>query len=182
MVTPLCSLCTGVSQMNSTIAQTLSQNQTLHGYVAYNWSYGQFCDFWPILAKIWLPWQRPLNPCNQKCLLWIGQPQKPPVISNHILAISHINAFIAILVPKEVAMVTRLCPLCTGVSQMNSPMAQTLSDNQTLHEYVAYNWSYGHFYDFLAYFGQNLVAMATPLRLLQSEMSALNWSTTKTPL
>jgi len=36
-------------------------------------------------------------------------------------------------------MVTPLCPLCTGVSQMNSPMAQTLSQNQTLHGYVAYN-------------------------------------------
>ena len=72
--------------------------------------------FWPILAKIWLPWQRPLDPCNQKCLHWIGRPQKTTVISNHILAISHRNAFIAILVPKLVAMVTPLCPLCTGVS------------------------------------------------------------------
>jgi len=25
-----------------------------------------FVFFWPILAKIWLPWQRPLDPCNQK--------------------------------------------------------------------------------------------------------------------
>jgi len=96
MVTPLCPLCTWVSQMNSPMAQTLSQNQTLHGYVPYNWRYGHFCDFWPILAKIWLPWQRPLNPCNQKCLLRIGRPRKPPVISNHILAISHRNEFICI--------------------------------------------------------------------------------------
>ena len=51
--------------------------------------------FWP---KIWLPWQRPLDPCNQKCLIWIGigRPRKPPIISNHILAISHRNAFICI--------------------------------------------------------------------------------------
>ena len=55
-----------------------------------------FVIFWPILAKIWLPWQRPLYPCNQKRLLWIGRPQKPPVISNHILDISHRNAFICI--------------------------------------------------------------------------------------
>jgi len=55
-----------------------------------------FVIFWPILAKIWLPWQRPLDPCNQKCLLRIGRPRKPPVISNHILAISHRNAFICI--------------------------------------------------------------------------------------
>ena len=55
-----------------------------------------FVIFWPILAKIWLPWQRPLDPCNQKCLLWIGRPRKPPVISNHILVISSRNAFICI--------------------------------------------------------------------------------------
>ena len=55
-----------------------------------------FVIFWPILAKIWLPWQRPLDPCNQKCLLRIGRPRKPPVISNHILAISHRNAFMCI--------------------------------------------------------------------------------------
>jgi len=36
--------------------------------------------------------------------------------------------------------------------------------------------------DFLAYFGQNLVAMATSIRPLQSEMSSLDWSTMKTPL
>jgi len=38
-----------------------------------------FVIFWPILAKIWLPWQRPLDPCNQRCLHWIGRPRKPPV-------------------------------------------------------------------------------------------------------
>ena len=35
-----------------------------------------FVTFWPILAKIWLPWQRPLYPCNHKCLIWIGRPLK----------------------------------------------------------------------------------------------------------
>ena len=65
-----------------------------------------------------------------------------PVISNRILVMSRRNtlcAFIAIFVPKLVALATPLCPLCTGVSQMNSPMAQTLSQNQTLHGCVAYN-------------------------------------------
>ena len=38
-----------------------------------------FVIFWPIFAKIWLPWQRPLDPCNQKCLHWIGRPLKPYV-------------------------------------------------------------------------------------------------------
>ena len=89
-----------------------------------------FVILWPILAKIWLPWQRPLDPCNQKCLLWIGRLRKLPAMSNPILAISRRNAFIAILVPKLVAMVMRFCPLCTGVSQMNSTIAQTLSQTK----------------------------------------------------
>jgi len=36
-----------------------------------------FVIFWLIFAKIWLPWQRPLDPCNHKCLIWIGRPLKP---------------------------------------------------------------------------------------------------------
>jgi len=79
-------------------------------------------------------------------------------------------------------MVMPLCPLYRGVSLMNSPITQVMSQNQTLQEYVACNWSYGHFCDCLAYFGQNLVAMATSLRPLQSEMSSLDWSATKTPV
>ena len=55
-----------------------------------------FLIFLPISAKIWLPRQRPLDPCNQKCLLWIGRPRKPPVISSHILAMSRRNAFMCI--------------------------------------------------------------------------------------
>jgi len=84
--------------MNSLMAQTLSQNQTLHGYFAYNLSYGHFCDFFGLfLTKIWLPCQRPLDPCNQKCLLWIGRPLKQnPIISNRILVISRRNAFTCI--------------------------------------------------------------------------------------
>jgi len=35
-----------------------------------------FVIFLAILAKSWLPWQRPLDPCNQKCLIWIGRPLK----------------------------------------------------------------------------------------------------------
>jgi len=63
---------------------------------------------------------------------------------------------------------------------MNSPIPQTLSQNQTLHRYVAYDLSYGHFCDILEYFSQNLVAMATSLRALQSIMSFLDWLTPKT--
>jgi len=94
----------------------------------------------------------------------------------------HYFVTIAIFVPKLVAMVMPFCPLCMGVSQMNSLIAYTLSQNQTLHGYVAYNWSYGHFCEIFAYFGHfYLVAMATSLRPLQSEMSSFDWLTTKTP-
>jgi len=31
-----------------------------------------FVKFLPILAKIWLPWQRSLDTCNHKYLLLIG--------------------------------------------------------------------------------------------------------------
>jgi len=84
MVTAVCPLCTGVSQVNSLIVQTLSQNQTLHWHVAYNWSYGHFVIFWLIFAKIWLPWQRPLDPCNQNCLIWIDWPLKPYPRTNNL--------------------------------------------------------------------------------------------------
>jgi len=146
--------------------------------------YGYFVIFLPILTKHWLPWQCPLDPCIQKCLLWIGRPRKPPVISNHILAISCRNSFICIysnLVPKLVAMVTPLCSLCTGVSQTNSTIAQTLSQNQSSAWIRCIQLKLWPILWFLAYFGQNLVAMTTSLRPLQSEMSSLDWSTTKTP-
>jgi len=126
----------------------------------------------------------PLRPLQSEmsCLGW--STTKTPVLSNHLLAISHRNAFICIY--------SNFCPKigCHGNAPLSLvyvsvidefPMAQILSQNQTLHGYVAYNWSYGHFCDLLAYFGQNLVAMATPLRPLQSEMSSLSWSTTNTP-
>jgi len=63
---------------------------------------------------------------------------------------------------------------------MNSPIAQTLS--QKPNSAFTCNRSYGHFCHIFAYFGQNLVAMATSLRPLPSEMSCLDWSTTKTPV
>ena len=47
-----------------------------------------FVIFLPILAKMWLLWQRPLDPCNQKCLLWIDQPLKNYTIEPKILLIA----------------------------------------------------------------------------------------------
>jgi len=34
-------------------------------------------DLLPILAKICLPWQCPLDLCSRKCLIWIGWSLKP---------------------------------------------------------------------------------------------------------
>jgi len=96
VATPLCPLCSGVSQMNSPMAQTQSQNQTLLVCVAHKWRFGHFCDFLAYLGQNLVAMATSLRPCNQKCLLWIGRPRKPPVISNHVLAISRTNAFICI--------------------------------------------------------------------------------------
>ena len=68
---------------------------------------------------------------------------KTPAIRNHILTVSHRNAFVAILVPKLMPMVTPLV-YCVRMSLIHSLIAQTLSQSQTLHWYIAYNWSYGH--------------------------------------
>jgi len=96
IVTPLCPLCTGVSRMNSLIAHILSQNQTLHGYIVYNWSYGHFCEILGYFGQSLVAMATSLRPWNQKCLLWIGRLRKPPVISNHVLIIYHRNAFMCI--------------------------------------------------------------------------------------
>ena len=140
-----------------------------------------FVIFWPILAKIWLPWQRPLNPCNHKSLIGIGRSRKTHVIRNHIPVVSPRNAFIAILVPKLVAMVTPLCPLCTGVSHQFPDSTNPMSKPNSvwLSRIQLKLWP---FCDILAYFGQKLVAMAMSIRPLQSEMTSLDCSTTKTPL
>jgi len=144
-------------------------------YMAILW---YFCLFWPKLGC------RPLDPCNQKCLLWIGRPRKPPVKRNHILAISHKNSFMCIysnfspnigchgngLLSLVYESVTNEFPDRTNpISKPNSAWMCCIQLKLWL------------FCDFLAHFGQNLVAMATSLRPLQSEMSSLDWSTTKTP-
>ena len=78
-------------------------------------------------------------------------------------------------------MVMPLCPLCTRVSQMNSLIAQTYLKTKLCMDMLHTTEVMAIFVIFFAYFGQNLVAMATPLTPLQSEMSSLDWSTTKTP-
>ena len=136
MVTALCPLYKGVSQMNFPIAQTLCQNQTLDGLTHTTEVMAIFVIFLAYFGQNLVAMATSLRPCNQKCLLWIGRPRKSPVISNHILVTSRRNGFICIysnFSPKIGCHGNTLCPLCTGVSWMNSPIAQTLSENQTMH-------------------------------------------------
>ena len=77
MVMSLCPLCTEVSTVNSLTAETLYQNQALHWNERIRLKLWPFCEISAYFGKIWLPWQRPLDLCNQKCLFWIGRPLKP---------------------------------------------------------------------------------------------------------
>jgi len=76
----------------------------------------------------------------------------------------HIYAFIAIFVPKLVAMVTPLCPLCT-VELDEFPDSTNASVKPNSAWICRLQLKLWPFLWFLAYFGQNLVAMATSLRL-----------------
>ena len=132
-----------------------------------------------------MPWQRPLDSCNQKCLLWVGRPRKPPVISNHILAISHRNAFICIysnFSPKIGCHGNAPLSLVYGsvtdeLPDITNPISKPRS--VWICRLQLRLWP---FFDFLAYFGQNLVALATSLRPLQSEIFSLDWSPRKPPV
>ena len=96
----LCPLCMVVWQMNSVITDTLSQI--------------------PILTKIWLPLQRPLNPCNQKYLPLIGRPRTPFVISNQILYIP-----VSVIEMHLQQFQSQNYPLRMEVSQLNLLIAKT---------------------------------------------------------
>ena len=72
IVKRLCPVCTGVSQMNSPMAQPYLTTKLCMDVWLKTEVNAIFVILWPIMAKIWLPWQCPLDPCNQKCLLWIG--------------------------------------------------------------------------------------------------------------
>jgi len=82
--------------MKSTMAQTYLKTKLCMDMLHTTEVMAIFVIFLPILAKLWLPWQRPLDHCNQKCLLRIDRPRKPPVISNHILVICLRSVFVCI--------------------------------------------------------------------------------------
>ena len=93
----------------------------------------------------------------------------------------HIYAFIAIFVLKLVTMVTPLCPLCTVESGEFPDSTNPISkpNSAWICRLQLKLWPFLWF--FWAYFGQNLVAMATSLRPSESEMSTLDWTTRKSP-
>jgi len=104
------------------------------------------------------------------------------VITNHILAISRINAFIAISVIKIGCHGNTPLSLVYGrvtdeFFRSTNPIPKP--NSAWIYCIQVKLWS---FLSFSAYFRQHLVYMATSLRPLQSEMSSLDWSTTKTPL
>ena len=71
----------------------------------------------------------------------------------------HLYAFIAIFVPKLVAMVTTLCPLCTEVSQMKFRWRKPYLKTKLCMDLSLTTEVMVIFVIFLAYFGQNLVAI-----------------------
>jgi len=167
MVTPLCPLWTGLSKMNSLMAQSLSQNY--------------FCDFGQNLVAMATS-LRPLQ-SEMSSLKWLIT--KHPVISNCILVISRRNAFICIY--------SNICPKIgchgnVGLSHVYGSVTVEFPDgtnpiskpNSARMCWLKLKlWPY---LLFLSYFDQNLVTMATSLRLLQSEMFSLDWLTTKPPV
>jgi len=78
-------------------------------------------------------------------------------------------------------MVTPLYPLCTGMSQMNSLIVQPYPKTKLCIDVLHTTELMAIFVIFLHILAKNLVAMAISLKPLQSEMSSLDWSTTKTP-
>jgi len=144
-----------------------------------------FFDFFgPILAKIWLPWQRPLDLAIRNFFLGLVDHENPLLLVIAFL-LSRRNAFMCIY--------SNICPKisCHGnapLSLVYGSVTNEFPDGTNPISKPNSAWMCGlqlklwPFCDFLAYFGQNSVAMATPLRPLQSEISSFDWSTRKNPL
>jgi len=169
--------------MNFPMAQSQSQNKLCTDVSLTTKVMAIFVIFLPILAKIWLPWQLPLDLCNQKCLIWIGRPQESPVISNCILVVSRRNAFICIhsnFVPKLVAMVTPICPCVREchrwISRWHKRYRKTklCMDVSLTTEVMVNVW---YIWPILAIIW---LPWQRPLDLC-NEKCSLDWSTTKTP-
>ena len=67
--------------------------ECINGRISHIWL---FCDIFAYFGQKLVAMVMSLDPCNQKCLLWIDRLRKPPVTSNRILAISCRNSFICI--------------------------------------------------------------------------------------
>jgi len=170
--------------MNSLIAQPYLKTKLCMDMLHTTEVMAIFVIFRLILVKIWLPWQRPLDPCKQKCFLWIGRRRRPPVISNQILVTSRRNAFICIysnFSPKIGCRGNTPLSLVYGSVIDEFPHSTNFIPKPNSALICCIQLKLWPFLLFLAYFGQNLVAMATSLRPLQSEIFSLDWSTRKTP-
>jgi len=85
-----------------------------------------FVIFLPILAKHWLPWQRPLDPCNHKCLLWIDRPRKPPWICRLQLKLRPFCDIFAYFGQNLVATATSLTPSQSEISYLDWSTPKTI--------------------------------------------------------
>jgi len=73
MLRALCPLCTGVSYMNSLIAETQLKTKLCidMSHTTEAMAILRFLPIWPKFGSHGNV-QHPLNPCDQKYLLWIG--------------------------------------------------------------------------------------------------------------
>jgi len=137
--------------------------------------------FWP---KFGCHGNVPARPLQSEMSSLDWSTTKTPVISNRLLIISRRNVFTFIYsnfsrkigchgnAPLSLVYVSVTDKFSDSTNPISKPNSAWIRCTQLK------LWP---FFYFLAYFGQNLVAMATSLRPLQSEMSSLDWSTTKPP-
>jgi len=172
--------------MNSLIAATNPISKPNCAWICHiQLKLWHFCDIFVYFGQNLVAMETSLRPLQSEMSSLYWSTTKKPLLYVIMFSLSlvemHLYAFISTLVQKLVAMVTPLCPLCTGVSQTNFLMVQPYLKTKLCMDMLHTTEVTAIFVIFFAYFGQNLVVMATSLRPLQSEMSYWDCSTTKTP-
>jgi len=184
MVTPLCPLCTAVSQVNSLIAQTLCQTKLCMDvtHILKLWPFSDiFANFGQhLVAMVTSLWPLQSEMCS---LDWPTMKPLLQVGPNHILPISRRNGLICIysnFSPKIV------CHGNAPLSLVYRSVTEEFPDGANPISKPNSAWmcrlllTLWPFCNIFAYFGQNLVTMTTFLRHLESDMLYLDWWTHKT--
>ena len=144
-----------------------------------------FCDIFAYFGQNLVAMETSLRPLQSEMSSLDWSTRKPPVISNHVLAISRRNAFICIYSnfrPKIGCHGNATSSLVYGSVADDFPDGIAYHKTKPCMDMLHTTEVLTIFVIFFTYSGQNLVAMATSLRPLQSEMSSLDCSTTKTLL